>query len=46
MDWVSFFVLGFVGGMFLVFGVLKTYGVIAGIDGGARAPFARRLCGT
>ncbi len=35
-----------VGAWFLGFGILKLYGLAAGIEGGARAPFSRRLCGT
>jgi hypothetical protein len=35
-----------VGGFFTSIGVLKLYGLRSGIVGGARKPFAQRLCGT
>ena len=41
-DWLPYAV---VGGWFLIFGLAKVYGLIAGIEGGAKAPFAKRLCG-
>jgi len=45
-DWVSFVVNGSVGAWFLFLGLLKMYGLIAGIEGGSKASFGRRLCAT
>jgi hypothetical protein len=35
-----------VGVTFTLLGVLKLYGLLVGVVGGADQPFARRLCGT
>ena len=35
-----------VGVMFTGFGLVKVYGLLKGIEGGARAPLRKRFCGT
>lgn len=45
-NWLSFAVNVAVGAWFVILGSLKVSGLIAGIEGGNKVPFARRLCAT
>jgi hypothetical protein len=41
-DWSP---LAVVGGTFFLLGCLKLYGLLVGIEGGAKVPFSQKLCG-
>jgi hypothetical protein len=42
-DWIPQVVVGL---SFITLACLKFYGLYRGIEGGAKRPFAQRLCGT
>ena len=43
---INWLVPGLVGTMFTLMGLVKLYGYVTGVEGGADKPFAQRLCGT
>lgn len=46
ISFVDWFPSALVGATFTLMGIMKLYGLLAGIVGGADKPFITRLCGT
>jgi hypothetical protein len=45
-EFFNWFPQALVGTVFIVFGLLKVYGLVYGIEGGQGKPLGTRLCGT